>query len=210
MKYLRLKLKKSGYGIIIPILACFLLAFNTVEESVKTVSGKVTGVEGKSLPGIAISGNEGETVYTDLQGNYSIVVSNDTKSLSFSFPGYRTAIATIPIDGSLSLILKKDKRFDGKSPDESTDIDRKTGFFPSQKIVEENGRFYLEGFVLNKENEPYTGVGVYILNALNEKIKTKTDEKGEFRIEVKSSTGYVVYSIPDENGILRNVNGKVF
>ena len=91
------------YVLVLP-LALGLLAMTTAREEIAavveqatdetiTVSGKVTGADGKPLPGahVVIAGSMRGT-YTDVQGRYVLKNTPKNASLAYSFIGHRTDV----------------------------------------------------------------------------------------------------------------------
>ena len=78
--------------IVISVLMLLVVLSGSMYAQERTVTGKVTdAADGSGLPGvnIAIVGTSQGTI-SDMDGNYSIKVPNNSISLSFSFIGYTT------------------------------------------------------------------------------------------------------------------------
>ena len=70
----------------------------------KTVTGKVTDTSGESLPGVSVV-VKGTTIgtITDIEGNFSLEIPGDAKSLSFSFVGMESQEIIIANQTSFSI-----------------------------------------------------------------------------------------------------------
>ncbi|MFV0506655.1 MAG: SusC/RagA family TonB-linked outer membrane protein [Bacteroidales bacterium] len=75
----------------------------------KTVSGRVTDSNRQPLPGVTVveKGSTNGTI-TDVDGKYTLVVSSEAKSLTFSFVGMKTEELAIAGKKSLNIALKED------------------------------------------------------------------------------------------------------
>lgn len=89
---------------VAPELKTYYLNYNTLPPSYKlsanSVSGKVLDSEGQPLPGVSVLVT-GTTIgaVTDMEGNYSITIPNNSSQLSYSFIGF--AKQTLPISGAV-------------------------------------------------------------------------------------------------------------
>ncbi len=74
-----------------------------------TISGKVTTIEGESLPGvnIVVEGTNIGTV-TDINGNYSILLPNGSAYLTFSFVGYTSERVSVEGKRILDVVMIPD------------------------------------------------------------------------------------------------------
>ncbi len=95
------------------LLFSFLLMFCLVDQvwaQGKTITGKVTSEDGgDGLPGvnvIAVGTTTGTT--TDIDGNFTISVSEDAESLQFSFIGYKTQTVSIGNQSTIAVSLATD------------------------------------------------------------------------------------------------------
>ncbi len=79
------------------------------QQQKRTISGKVTDVEGETLPGVnvVVKGTTIGTV-TDMNGNYSLEVSADAKTLAFSFIGMKTQEVEIDNKSTINVIMVED------------------------------------------------------------------------------------------------------
>jgi TonB-linked SusC/RagA family outer membrane protein len=83
----------------ITILLAFLffVGANIANAQTRTISGKVTGSgDGAGIPGVTVQ-VEGTTIgtVTDIDGNYTLDVSPDAKSLVYKFVGMKTVVVAI-------------------------------------------------------------------------------------------------------------------
>lgn len=89
---------------VAPKLQTYLLNYNILPPSYKlstnSIQGKVVDNNGQPLPGanVVVEGTTIATV-TDLDGNYSITIPNNSSLLTFSFIGYNSK--TLPISNSV-------------------------------------------------------------------------------------------------------------
>lgn len=81
-----------------------------VEQSQKTVKGKVTDVDGEPLPGVNITlvGKSGGTI-SNIDGNYSINVPNGAK-LRFTYMGYRDQVITVGSKNVINVVMEEDSK----------------------------------------------------------------------------------------------------
>ncbi|MCL3782569.1 SusC/RagA family TonB-linked outer membrane protein [Prolixibacteraceae bacterium JC049] len=75
----------------------------------KKVTGKVTDKSGESLPGVSVI-VKGTTIgiTTDIDGNYSLTLPADAKTLQFSFVGMKTTDVEINGQSTINLVLEED------------------------------------------------------------------------------------------------------
>ncbi|UFH54626.1 TonB family protein [Spirosoma sp. KNUC1025] len=100
------------YALVLP-LAFSLLAMTTAREEIAaivdqstgetlTVSGRVTSLDGKPLPGAnVVIANTGKGTHTDAQGNYKLVNVPGKAQISISFVGFTTKV--LPVSGRTTL-----------------------------------------------------------------------------------------------------------
>jgi TonB-linked SusC/RagA family outer membrane protein len=96
--------------VVVLFLCFFLMGIFVVEAQMRTITGKVVSSEDNSpIPGasVAVKGTTIGTV-TDLNGNYSLQVPQMTRSLVFSFVGFRTQEATIEDKTVVDVVLPLD------------------------------------------------------------------------------------------------------
>lgn len=90
------------------VLLCLGL-IQIVYAQERRISGKITETDGRGLPGVSIvvSGTSNGT-QSDGQGNYSIAVPADARTLTFSYIGFRSI--TEPINGRnvINIVLSSD------------------------------------------------------------------------------------------------------
>lgn len=93
---------------VAPKLQTYLLNYNILPPSYKlttnSIRGKVVDNNGQPLPGASVV-VEGTTIGTvsDIDGNYSITIPNNSSQLTFSFIGYNSK--TLPISNSVMNIV---------------------------------------------------------------------------------------------------------
>ncbi len=96
--------------VVVLFLCFFLMGIFVVEAQMRTITGKVVSSEDNSpIPGasVAVKGTTIGTV-TDLNGNYSLQVPQMTRSLVFSFVGFRTQEANIEDKTVVDVVLPID------------------------------------------------------------------------------------------------------
>ncbi len=94
------------------ILLLFLL-FSTVIYSQSNpikITGKVTGANGENLPGVNINTSEKKSTSTDLDGTYTIYVSNKKVVLMYSFTGYATQNKVVGAQTEINIKLTEEKK----------------------------------------------------------------------------------------------------
>lgn len=91
-----------------PILL-FLLIFTSIiyaQADKVQVSGNVLDSKGLSIPGVTITCEE-KSVYTDMEGNYTIAIKNSKSVLKYSFVGFETQIVVVGKEKTIDIILKE-------------------------------------------------------------------------------------------------------
>jgi len=69
---------------------------SVVQQTVKTVTGKVVDAAGEPMIGVSVSlQGTSEGTVTDISGNYSIRTQNDRQTLVFSYIGYKTVTVSV-------------------------------------------------------------------------------------------------------------------
>ena len=88
-------------------LTCVSIIFSLlVAHSQKTISGIVNDTDGLPLPGASIvEKGTSNGVTTDFDGNYSIMVGEDS-TLVFSFVGYTSQEITVGSDDTINISLE--------------------------------------------------------------------------------------------------------
>ena len=101
-----LKLFIYRTNLFLLLLAFSMFSFSAVQAQ-KTVSGKVLDETGSPLPGasIIVKGTSNGTS-TDFDGNFTLTVSNDSRTLVVSFIGYSSK--EIPISDNITVTLLPD------------------------------------------------------------------------------------------------------
>ncbi len=81
----------------------------TQQQQQKTVTGKVTDQSGASLPGVSVV-VKGTTsgVITDTNGNFSLLLPPDAKSIAFSFVGMKTQEIVIGNQTTFNVLLQSE------------------------------------------------------------------------------------------------------
>ncbi len=96
---------------VAPQLIPYFLNYNTLPPTYKaapnSVSGKVFESSGEPLPGANVK-VEGTTIatVTDIEGNYSITIPNNSNQLTYSFIGFDSQ--TLPISGAVMNVALKE------------------------------------------------------------------------------------------------------
>ncbi len=106
-KSLLMKNKKNLSKLVITLLICFMQF--TGFSQVKTVTGKVTELNGEPLTGVTIV-IKGTTrgITTDIDGNYTLPVEEEDAVLVFSFVGYITRKITVGVQTTIDVVLEED------------------------------------------------------------------------------------------------------
>jgi Ca-activated chloride channel family protein len=83
-------MKKSLSLFAIMFLATIMIAFT--DSKTITITGKVTDNQGQPIPGVTVKvkGSNSPSTLTDPNGNYKIIIDQNSKTLVFSFIGYST------------------------------------------------------------------------------------------------------------------------
>ncbi|MDR2384287.1 MAG: TonB-dependent receptor [Tannerella sp.] len=110
MKQIILK-KKRKIRIIekLCFLTCLFMCLSSA-YSQKTVTGKVTDTRQEALPGVTVMLKEGTQTNgtaTDMDGNYSIVVSSDDSALEFSYLGYKSQSVTVGNRTVVNIVMEE-------------------------------------------------------------------------------------------------------
>lgn len=98
-----------------PELRTYYLNYNTLPPTYKmttnSVRGKIVDSSGEPLPGATVT-VQGTTIgtVTDLDGNYSITIPNNSNQLTFSFIGFNTK--TLPISNSVMNVALEENEMD--------------------------------------------------------------------------------------------------
>lgn len=102
-----MKNRKPKNKIVLTLLFCLLQLTAFTQE--KTITGKVVGADGTPLPGVSIviKGTTTGTI-TDLDGNYSITVSDASNILVYSFIGFKTVEEEVGDRTTLDITLNED------------------------------------------------------------------------------------------------------
>ncbi|MEJ6981394.1 TonB-dependent receptor [Pedobacter sp. P351] len=118
MKTLKLNLfsYERAVGVLLFLsFSAFLLTFKTValaqEQASITVTGKVTSVEGETLPGVGIKvKNSTSSTTTDVNGGYKISVPDGNSTLIFSFIGFATQEVAVNSRTVINVQLQSDTK----------------------------------------------------------------------------------------------------
>lgn len=98
-----------------------------VQQDKRTIKGTITDETGEPLIGVSIK-VQGTTIgtITDLDGNYTLEVTDDKAILEFSYIGYKTV--TIPVTGakSYNVVMKEDSQQLGEVVITAMGIERKS------------------------------------------------------------------------------------
>lgn len=100
--HLMRKLLRSSFVVL--FLAIATIAF----AQSKSISGTIVDSTGESIIGanVMVKGTTNGTI-TDIDGNFSLSVPDNTKTLEISFIGYETALVTIPQNNQVKVTLKE-------------------------------------------------------------------------------------------------------
>ena len=95
------------------ILLFFLLLISTCiysqSEQIK-ITGKVFGVKGEPLPGVNIISSEKKSTTTDIDGKYTISVSNKKITLTYTHEGFLPQYKSVGNQTEININLLEDKK----------------------------------------------------------------------------------------------------
>ncbi len=95
------------------ILLFFLLLISTCiysqSEQIK-ITGKVFGVKGETLPGVNIISSEKKSTTTDIDGKYTISVSNKKITLTYTHEGFLPQYKSVGNQTEININLLEDKK----------------------------------------------------------------------------------------------------
>jgi TonB-linked SusC/RagA family outer membrane protein len=95
------------------IFLFFLLLISTLNysqtESIK-ITGKVYGSKGEPLPGVNIISSDKKSAISDMDGSYTLNVSNKKIILTFTFEGFVTQKQTVGNQTEVNITLIEDKK----------------------------------------------------------------------------------------------------
>jgi TonB-dependent starch-binding outer membrane protein SusC len=95
--------------LLLCLITAFSLAYNEMLAQEQKVTGKVTGSDGQSIPGVTIVAKEtalGTT--TDADGIYTLSVPSSTSTLVFSFVGLKTKEVQINGQSTIDVAMEED------------------------------------------------------------------------------------------------------
>jgi TonB-linked SusC/RagA family outer membrane protein len=95
--------------ILILFLVGVILSGKTLAQGTRVITGKVTNMEGQSVPGATVLVKETATgTVTDIDGNYSFNVGEDAETLVFSFVGMISKEVPIGNQNRINVSLEDD------------------------------------------------------------------------------------------------------
>src|SRR5689334_12267594 len=99
-------MKRSTSMMRVAFLTVTLLVSLLTFAQTRTISGKVTSKSGEPLPGVSVTA-KGSTIgtQTDLNGNFTLQVPQNTRILSFSSVGYTQQDYTVGAAGQANISL---------------------------------------------------------------------------------------------------------
>lgn len=108
-QFLRLNMVKSFLALAALLLLGSINTFAANNAFDKTISGTVTDVNGEPLIGatVTVKGGTGGTA-TDIDGKYTLTVSDEAEVLIFSFIGYKTAEVAINGRTTIDFVMNED------------------------------------------------------------------------------------------------------
>src|ERR1035437_155427 len=100
--------RRMNMGIFIILMS--LLSINAMAQQQK-ISGKVADAAGEGLTGVSIfvKGTSTGSI-TDINGNFSIILPENAKSLAFTYIGYKPQEVQIGSQRTFSIVMVEDSR----------------------------------------------------------------------------------------------------
>jgi TonB-dependent SusC/RagA subfamily outer membrane receptor len=92
------------------LLLLFLGSISYGQTEKIIISGTITDSKGVTLPGVTVSTSKKSVTISDLDGNYSIPVSNSQEIIKFSFIGYLEQTITVGVNKTIDVILQLDNK----------------------------------------------------------------------------------------------------
>jgi TonB-linked SusC/RagA family outer membrane protein len=92
------------------LLLLFLASISYGQTEKIIISGTITDSKGVTLPGVTVSTSKKSVTISDLDGNYSIPVSNSQEIIKFSFIGYLEQTITVGVNKTIDVILQLDNK----------------------------------------------------------------------------------------------------
>jgi Ca-activated chloride channel family protein len=205
------------------ILAIIMIAFT---ES-RTITGKVTDSQGNPLVGVTIqikgNSNAGAATSTDINGNYKMIVDQRTKSLIFSFIGYKTVERKIQDSNLINVIMVQEvkalqdmvvtgyaSRNDRASKSTSMPAPSSWGIESQRSVQRYNNNFNTEGYAAVSENgfkkvknNPLSTFSIDVDNASYSNIR-RFINMGELppadAVRIEEMINYFKYDYPEPDG----------
>ena len=141
------------------------LSVSSLAQNVKKITGTVTDDKGETLIGATVTekGSSKGTV-TDLDGNFSLDVSNKTTELQVTYVGYKTQTVKVPANGKLHVTLVSDEHVLQETVVIGYGVQRKSDLTGSVSSV--SSKDFNQG-VINSPEELINGKvsGVQIVNS---------------------------------------------
>ena len=141
------------------------LSVSSFAQNVKKITGTVTDDKGETLIGATVTekGSSKGTV-TDLDGNFSLDVSNKTTELQVTYVGYKTQTVKVPANGKLHVTLVSDEHVLQETVVIGYGVQRKSDLTGSVSSV--SSKDFNQG-VINSPEELINGKvsGVQIVNS---------------------------------------------
>ncbi len=180
------------------------------EGNSRTVVGKVLDNSGFGLPGVTIlQKNTTNGTVTDIDGNFTINVSDPTKStLVVSFIGYDTKEIKLTGNEPVSIVLHEDVQALDEVVVTALGIKReKKSLGYAQQVVEgDNMNVGNDANVLNKLAGKVSGVQIISGNS-GAGSSTRVVIRGESSLSNNNQPLYVVDGVPINNNIYSNLSG---
>jgi len=193
-----LPVNASGFNIVRSTPLLNSTEFNFADQQQRQITGKVVDEQGSPLAGVSIVvENTSIGVETDLDGNYKIKVPSDSKTLVFSFMGFKTSKVKISNKSVIDVVLKEETNLLNEvivTGYQTISKERATGSFAKVNEVQ------LEMRPVQNVIDKLDGVAAGV-NYTNGKIEIR----GKSSINANKEPLYVVDGFP-VSGDLRTIN----
>jgi hypothetical protein len=144
---------------LITLICLLLLTYLGANAQTATVTGTVTDVTGKPLPGVGVTIGL-NTATTGADGNFSLSgVSYGKAEVTFAMPGFESVSQTIDISSPSQVIPAAQLKVSGAATDQQTE-----GSITSLDMDDDYKDQYVSG-LLHSTNDPFVSISGYTLSA---------------------------------------------